>query len=1090
MSSQREIGSTETLALESTVDAPPSQEDVGTAETLPLKGTLLAMSHLGTGGVETLPLEGAIRALASQPAMTLPPEDPIRALASQPAMTLPRDGAGEPLTPAAAPPVTTWDRYEVLELLGKGGMGSVYRARDRRLDRTLAIKFLLGADPNLTVRFLREARAQARIDHPNVCRVYEVGEIAGRAYIALQIINGQPLHKAAARMSLDEKVAVMRDVAVAVQEAHRLGIVHRDLKPANIMVERTDDGRWFAVVMDFGLAREATIEASLTESGTVIGTPAYMSPEQAIGDVHAIDRRSDVYSLGATLYELLTGQPPFATTSLAQMLAQVIHDDPPAPRSRVASLPGDLETIALKCLAKDPTQRYPSARALADDLTRYLDGEPILGRRLSRWQRLRRYARRRRALVVLGAWSLVIILAVASLGVRAWLISRTERARTNERTRLAQQLGSEAKDIESFLTSAYQRPLHNTREDLEHIRAQMRAIAATHHDLGDLGDAFIHYALGRGYLALHQWREAHDELSRAALLQTPELHAALGRALGELYHRALEDARHSDDKRWFARRHQELVEEYLTPALAELQQSRGASDDSELLEAQIAFYRGDFANAEKLALATTARAPWLFEGRRLAADAAYSTAIKALDHGDYDPAQEALERASALYAEASEFACSDASLYQRAAETWLQRAEVGFRLTNEPREPLAHALDVIDLALRADPEDAAAYTTKAYVLLLQKRKLTQVSPEQQRLLLDQSEQAAARAVKLDPGDAATWDGLGIVHYYLGTYEYSHGHGHGQGEGASWWSRARDEFAQELAIHPNDPQANSHLGMAHRFLGTSLDEAGRDPMPEYQGALRSYERAATLDPQYLKAWTNQADLYVTIVEHDLAVGADPEAAVDHALHAGERCLAIDPHYYAALDTMAQVQLAHAHYLVDTGGDPTAALANARAYLARSESAQPRSFTIWFDRFAIAGAEAKFRLREGADPTSSIVAGRAAREEALRLRSDSIDFYIEAARFALQEAAWAARTGGEVTALLDQARASAEKAITIDSQFADAQLAAAEVCLEIAKAQRSRTIAERGIAHVDQALKLNSQLSQAPKLRAELLRVSAR
>jgi protein kinase-like protein len=141
-------------------------------------------------------------------------------------------------------------------------------------------------------------------------------------------------------------------------------------------------------------------------------------------------------------------------------------------------------------------------------------------------------------------------------------------------------------------------------------------------------------------------------------------------------------------------------------------------------------------------------------------------------------------------------------------------------------------------------------------------------------------------------------------------------------------------------------------------------------------------------------------------------------------------------------------------------------------------------------SIAGAEAKFRLREGADPTSAIVAGRAAREEALRLRSDSLDFHFEAARFALQEAAWAARTGGEVTAFLDQARASAETAITIDSQFADAQLAAAEVCLEIAKAQRSRTIADRGIAHVDQALKLNSQLSQAPKLRAELLRVSAR
>lgn len=222
------------------------------------------------------------------------------------------------------------------------------------------------------MRFLQEARAQARIDHPHVCRVYEVGEVEDRVYIALQLVDGIPLHRAAEQMSLDEKVAVMRDVAVAIQEAHRLGIVHRDLKPANIMAERTADGRWVPVVTDFGLAHETTFEVGITESGTVLGAPAYMSPEQARGEVAAIDRRSDVYSLGATRYELMTGRPPFPASSLAAALAHVIHDDPPAPRKLIPTLPNDLETVVLKCLAKDPTQRYPSARALADDLGRYL----------------------------------------------------------------------------------------------------------------------------------------------------------------------------------------------------------------------------------------------------------------------------------------------------------------------------------------------------------------------------------------------------------------------------------------------------------------------------------------------------------------------------------------------------------------------------------------------------------------------------------------------------------------------------------------------------------------------------------------------
>ncbi len=1041
-------------------------------------------------GAETLPLEGA-------PATTetLPPESnfagtdtlpPARDLANTEPPSL-EDTAG-PVPSGGAPP-GRWDRYEILDLLGKGGMGSVYRARDRRLDRTIAIKFLLSADPNLTLRLLREARAQARIDHPNICRVYEVGEVSGRAYIALQLIDGEPLSMVAARMSLDEKVAVMRDVAVAVQEAHRLGIVHRDLKPANIMVERTEDGRWLPVVMDFGLAREVTVEAGLTESGTLLGTPAYMSPEQARGDVRSVDRRSDVYSLGATLYELLTERPPFTSTSLAEVLAQVIHDDPPAPRSLVLSLPLDLETIVQKCLAKDPPQRYASARALADDLGRYLDGEPILGRRRSRWQRLRRWTRRHRALVTLGACSLAVIVAVGAFGVRAWLISRRERARTHESSRLAEQLGREATEIEGYLREAYQWPLHDTRSDRKRIRARMTKIAATQHDLDNLGDAIIHDALGRGHLALHEWQEAADEFGRAkaAGRQTPELHAAHGRALGELYRRALEETRpqgdSADDKAWFVRRQQELMDRYLTPALAELEQSRALGEDTSLLEARIALYRRDFAAAEQQALEIAAHSPGLSDAPKLAADAAYGAAVQAFDHGDYEAARLALERATKLYAETSEIARSDASVYEAAAQAWAQLAELDVRQSRSPRASLEHALDVIDhRALRADPDDAAAYMTKSDVLLHWCLTPSLAGPDDQRPLLERIAEAAARAVEIDPRDARAWDALGYVHVYRGRYEVFKDR-----EGDPWYQRALGEIGKALTLQPDDPRANSDLGAAHRWLGSSLDSAGRDPMSEYQAALRSYQRATEIDPQYVSACSSQVNLYTSIAEYDDSIGVDPSAAVTSALRVGERCLTLDPNFYLLLDNLAQAQLALAHYLVEIGDDPTAPLESARDYLDRLEKAQFESLILWYHRLVAASTEATFRLRQGVDPARSITTGRAALKEALRLYPDSADSYVEAARLDLAEAAWAAHTANGAMSILARALADAEKAVALDGQSAMAKITAAKVCLQVATAQPTRAIVDRGIAYVDQTLQRNPRLVEAQTVRAALLRL---
>src|SRR5664279_5881832 len=255
-------------------------------------------------------------------------------------------------------PVQDWDRYEFLGFLGQGGMGMVFRARDRRLGREVAIKFVRLDEDRHVDRFMVEARAQARVDHEHVCKVFEVGEVEGRVFIAMQHIVGASLD-AAPGLSLEQKVIVLRDAARGVHEAHRVGIIHRDLKPSNIMVERTEDGACRTFVMDFGLAREWNQD--VTETGSVLGTPAYMSPEQARGEVSRLDRRTDVYSLGATLYHITTGRPPFAGANALEILSAIASADAPPMRSLRLDIPRDLEAITLKCLEKERSRRYDSA---------------------------------------------------------------------------------------------------------------------------------------------------------------------------------------------------------------------------------------------------------------------------------------------------------------------------------------------------------------------------------------------------------------------------------------------------------------------------------------------------------------------------------------------------------------------------------------------------------------------------------------------------------------------------------------------------------------------------------------------------------
>lgn len=337
----------------------------------------------------------------------------------------------EPGAPVALPEVPG---YEVVELIGKGGMGLVLKGRQRMLDRLVAIKLPLPQhmqDDADRTRFLREARAAARLRHPNICPIFEVGEAGDRPFIVLGYIKGETL-KAWARKRPPSARQVAEMVAVlarTVGYAHANGIIHRDLKPGNVMVE-ADTGQ--PILMDFGLAKElAEQDVQLTQSGQVMGTPAYMAPEQAAGQVHRIGPPADIYALGVLLYELLTGRLPF-TGMFGEVVRKVQTEEPLPPRRLVPRLHRDLETVCLKAMAKDPAQRYASAESLADDLERFNAGEAILARRegLFRkgWRKLRRGKKVVAAFLALAALATAVVGYVVVRGTHADQLAAIERA--------------------------------------------------------------------------------------------------------------------------------------------------------------------------------------------------------------------------------------------------------------------------------------------------------------------------------------------------------------------------------------------------------------------------------------------------------------------------------------------------------------------------------------------------------------------------------------------------------------------------------------------------------------------------------------
>jgi tetratricopeptide (TPR) repeat protein len=731
-------------------------------------------------------------------------------------------------------PDRSFGPYEIVEEIARGGMGIVFKAWQKRLKRFVALKVLKegeGASEKQIRRFKRETEAAARLQHPNIVAVHEVGFLDGYHYFTMDLIEGDGLDRIIkrGRLSFEEALSILEEIARAIHYAHAEGIVHRDLKPANLILDM--DGH--PKITDFGLAKPID-QKSLSRTGTVVGTPFYMPPEQVKGETERIDQRVDIYALGVILYEMITGKVPFRGETTMEVYHRILHHDLLSPRKLNKKIPPEVETICLKAMEKDPEGRYATAEELADDIDRFLRGEPITAKPTGALAKALRRVKRNRA--VAAVVSLVLLAVLLSGGVMAWL-DRIEKVRERERNTLAerQSLSSEVQKLQFDAKSAIYSGMASIRD--ERYRQAIAKIEKGLKHLAEIGRLpkkmkYIRdeaHKLIAGLDLRPIYRDAYLHRGNAyRLLGDP---ASLDRSLGDYRKAAEYDPDHGEVFREMAelfrlRRQFEKAVEAMSRAIELQPASSGAflyrgelydlwQKPAEAIKdySVVVHKEKDVAEAtemldaeERTGAAARSDPRWHKQRRRLRN---YMTAL--LKRGNAYMAMNLPEKALADFETVLDI---DGSHYM----AYLYRGRLHQRMGN-PKEALEDFNEAISV-------DAARPDGYLY------RGLFYCSERKYERALENFEMAAEKA----PGCYEAVIRAGAVKTVMLRYD-----------------EARTLF--EKVIHAVDKKRGRHRSMAYLHRGHLSRALGK-----WDDALRDYSKAVSLDPRYVDALLARATLH--------------------------------------------------------------------------------------------------------------------------------------------------------------------------------------------------------------------------------------
>ncbi len=1056
--------------------------------------------------------------------------------------------------------------YKIIREVGRGGMGAVYLAAraDEQYEKYVAIKLVKrGMDTDYVLRHFRnERQILANFEHPNIARLLDGGSTeTGLPYFVMEYVEGLPVDEYcdSHHLTIPKRLELFRQICAAVSYAHRHLVIHRDIKPSNIVV--TSEG--VPKLLDFGIAKilqpDTNAEASATATGVRLMTPEYASPEQAQG--LPVTTGSDVYSLGVVLYELLTGHLPYRFQSRSPIdVARVITEtEPPMPsniinmeeseaaggntpetisKQREGSperlrrrLQGDLDNIVLMALRKEPQRRYQSVEHFSEDIRRHLNGLPVMARKDTFLYRGTKFINRNKAAVLIASIAIMAI-AVASIiaGVVQW--------RANQRAKLFQEFGQEVTRIEGIMRYAYLLPLHNVSKEAQIVQERLRIVQEQMNHLGSVSQGPGNYALGRGWMSLHDYDKARQYLELSwnrYNYREPHVANALGLTLTMLYQRELEKASRIRNSVEREERLKVIEEEFRKPALAYVKEGKTAADSPEYVTALILFLGKQYDPALTSAQDALNRIPWLYEARKLQADILTDQANLLSSRGEYDAAAQYYSQAEATYLKAIEIGSSDAETYRALCGMQHDLLMQKVHETGEsPEETFSKSIAACEQSLVAQPDSAETYNNLLSIYNVLSYYKIWIAEEDARPVLEKAIQAGEHSLRLRPESADTERMLGRVFISRGEYDSNHGM-----DPHPWLEKANEHLEAAIRIDPQTPSAYSTLGVSEYYRALYEMVNGKDPGAALDRSIQGYRKAIRLRPTSASYFRDLGATYLLKVEYELDHGIDPRVSVAGANEALTRAVQLNPKEQIAHFNLGQTfifqalyetsrginpskslemsktslqkaieinptddysfmvlgwaSLIQAEYDADSGANPGPAMDNAVMNMQKALRIAPqRAIGYWYLGMAYS-EQSSIQVEKGFNPESALVKARSALEKARNLRPAEIgEVLFWLGKTELHAAQWNLQQGKPHEYFAKKAIQVLEEAIRTNPQLAEAYLAMAQVQVVRAEAKRRRGISieqeiTSGLDSVQRALALNPQLADAFASKGALLQM---